>query len=168
MVYVNVMVVHDPLDFNLLLERDYVYIMRYFVSTLFRVICFPHNGNIVTINHLSVIYPHLMVNHPPSLNGPYMLAMFAPPQVNYVMTFPMHSSSNEREYLPYLELDPVVGKVISSIAILEPDIPTLIEAFHMYSFWSVFMPSSDDLLEAMDDIFPLTCIPSREFSSWKP
>jgi hypothetical protein len=35
MVYVDVMVVHDPLEFNLLLGRDYVYIMRYFVSTLF-------------------------------------------------------------------------------------------------------------------------------------
>jgi hypothetical protein len=29
-VYVNVMVVHDPLDFNLLLGQDYVYIMRIF------------------------------------------------------------------------------------------------------------------------------------------
>jgi hypothetical protein len=52
MIYVDVMVVHDPLDFNMLLGRDYVYIMRYFVSTLFRVICFPHNGKIVTIDHL--------------------------------------------------------------------------------------------------------------------
>jgi hypothetical protein len=35
MVYVNVMVFHDPLDFNFLLRRDYVYVMRDFVSTLF-------------------------------------------------------------------------------------------------------------------------------------
>jgi hypothetical protein len=49
MVSVDVMVVHDPLDFTLLLVRDYVYIMRDFLSTLFQVICFPHNGNIVTI-----------------------------------------------------------------------------------------------------------------------
>jgi hypothetical protein len=79
MFYVDVMVVHDPLDFNLLLGRDYVYIMKYFVSTLFRVMCFPHNRNIVTINQLSFIEPHLMVNHPPSMNGPYMAVMSVPP-----------------------------------------------------------------------------------------
>jgi hypothetical protein len=50
MVYVDVMVIHDPFDFNLLLGRDYVYFMRAFVSTLFRVICFPHNRNMVMIN----------------------------------------------------------------------------------------------------------------------
>jgi hypothetical protein len=76
-VYIDVMVVHDPLDFNLLLGKDYVYSMRYFVSTLFRVICFPHNGNIVTNYHLSFIDPHLMVNHPPSLNGPYMSMIYS-------------------------------------------------------------------------------------------
>jgi hypothetical protein len=43
MVYVDVMVVHDLLDFNFLLGRDYAYVMRDFVSTLFQVICFPHN-----------------------------------------------------------------------------------------------------------------------------
>jgi hypothetical protein len=49
-VYIDVMVVHDPLDFNFLLGRDYVYAMKALVSTLFRVMCFPHNGNIVTID----------------------------------------------------------------------------------------------------------------------
>jgi hypothetical protein len=33
-VYVDAIVVHDPLDFNLLLEREYVFIMRYCLSTL--------------------------------------------------------------------------------------------------------------------------------------
>jgi len=72
MVYVDVMVFHNPFNFNLLLGRDYFYVMRDFVSTLFRVISFPQNGNIIMINHISFINPHLMVNHPPSLNGPYM------------------------------------------------------------------------------------------------
>ena len=57
MVYVDVMVVHDPLEFNLLLRRDYVYIMRDFVSTLFWVMCFHHNVNILTINQISFIEP---------------------------------------------------------------------------------------------------------------
>jgi hypothetical protein len=42
-VFIDVMVVHDPLDFYLLLGRDYVYSMKDIVSTLFRVIYFPHD-----------------------------------------------------------------------------------------------------------------------------
>lgn len=108
--------------------------MRYFVSTLFRVICFPHNGNIVSIDQLLFIDPHLMVNHPPSLNGSYMPMMSSLPRVNYVTTCPMHSTPHERESLPSPDLDSVVDMVISSIGILEPNLPTLIEATDMYSF----------------------------------
>jgi hypothetical protein len=43
-VFIDVMVVQDPLDFALLLGRDYVYAMKAIVSTLFRVISFPHDG----------------------------------------------------------------------------------------------------------------------------
>jgi hypothetical protein len=43
-VCIDVMVVQDPLDFSLLLGQDYVYAMKAIVSTLFRVIYFPHNG----------------------------------------------------------------------------------------------------------------------------
>jgi hypothetical protein len=50
MIYLDVMVVLDPLEFNFLLRRDYVYAMRDFLSTLFRVMCFHHNKNIVTID----------------------------------------------------------------------------------------------------------------------
>jgi hypothetical protein len=66
------------------------------------------------------------------------------------------------------ELDPVVDMVISLIRILEPNLPTLIKVVDMYSFQSDFLPSSEDLLEAMIDVCPLTCIPSIELSSWKP
>jgi hypothetical protein len=65
------------------------------------------------------------------------------------------------------DLDPVVDMVISSIGILEPDLPTLIEVVDMYSFQSDFLPSSEYLLEAMIDVCPLTCIPSKALSSWK-
>jgi hypothetical protein len=80
----------------------------------------------------------------------------------------MHSTLHEREYLPSPDLDTVVDMVISLIGLLELDIPILIEAIDMYSFRSVFIPSSEDILEAMDDVCPLTCIPSRALSSWKP
>ena len=43
-VCIDVMVVQGPLDFNLLLGRDYVYAMKVVVSTLFRVMHFPIMG----------------------------------------------------------------------------------------------------------------------------
>ena len=46
-VHMNVMVVQGPLDYNLLLGRDYIYCMRAIVSSLFRVMCFPHEGRVV-------------------------------------------------------------------------------------------------------------------------
>jgi hypothetical protein len=130
--------------------------------------CFPHNGSIVTIDRISFIHPHLMVNHPPSLYGFYMSVMFAAPQVNYVMTCPMHSTPQKRESLPSLDLYMVDEMVISLIGILEPNIPTLIKVVNMYSFQCFFLPSSKDLLEAMIGIYPLTCIPSKALFSWKP
>ena len=51
-VFIDVMVVQDPLDFSLLLGRDYVYAMKAIVSTLFSVIYFPHDGRMVTIDQL--------------------------------------------------------------------------------------------------------------------
>jgi hypothetical protein len=46
--------VQDPLDFSLLLGRYYVYAMKAIVSTLFRVISFPHDGRVVTVDQLSI------------------------------------------------------------------------------------------------------------------
>jgi hypothetical protein len=56
-VFIDVMVVQDPLDFSLLLGRDYVYAMKSIVSTLFCVISFPHDGRVVTVDQLSFIDP---------------------------------------------------------------------------------------------------------------
>ena len=56
-VCIDVMVVQGPLDFNLLLEHDYVYAMKVVVSTLFRFMHFPHDGNILTIDQLSFVTP---------------------------------------------------------------------------------------------------------------
>jgi hypothetical protein len=64
-VFIDVMVVQDPLDFSLLLGRDYVYVMKAIVSTLFRVIFFPHDGRVVTVDQLSFIDPTWIA----SLNG---------------------------------------------------------------------------------------------------
>ena len=69
------MVFQGPLDFNLLLGRDYVYAMKLLVSTLFRVMYFPHDGKIVTVDQLSFVkLDYLMTpSHQNSLNVPHVL-----------------------------------------------------------------------------------------------
>jgi hypothetical protein len=155
-VFIDVMVVQDPLDFSLLLGRDYVYAMKAIVSTLFRVISFPHDGRVVTVDQLSFIDPAWIA----SLNGSCMQTVSPLPQVNYVALSPMTSTSDD--------LDPVVDMVISSIGLLEPDLFTPVVTLDMVSFQSVFLPSSEDLLEAMTEFCPLTWCHSRALSSWNP
>jgi hypothetical protein len=118
-VFIDVMVVQDPLDFSLLLGRDYVYAMKAIVSTLFHVIYFPHDGRVVTVDQLSFIDPDWIA----SLNGSYMQTVSPPPQVNYVALSPMASTSDD--------LDPVVDMVISLIGLLEPDLFTLVATLDM-------------------------------------
>jgi hypothetical protein len=88
-VFIDVMVVQDPLDFSLLLGRDYVYAMKAIVSTLFRVISFPHDGIIVTIDQLSFFGSDLTSMTP--LHGSYMQMVSPLPHVNYVALSPMPS-----------------------------------------------------------------------------
>jgi hypothetical protein len=71
-IFFDVMVVRDPLDFDLLLGRDYVYAMKAIVSTLFRVIFLPHDGRMVTIDKLLFVGPNFTINPMTSLNGSYM------------------------------------------------------------------------------------------------
>jgi hypothetical protein len=155
-VFIDVMVVQDPLYFSLLLGRYYVYAMKAIASTLFRVIYFPHDGWVVTIDQLSFIDPAWIA----SLNGSCMHTVSPLPQVNYVALSPMASI--------YDDLDPVVDMVISSIGLLEPDLFTPVMTLDMVSFQSVFLPSSEDLLGAMTEFYPLTWCHSRALSSWNP
>jgi hypothetical protein len=155
-VFIDIMVVQDPLDFSLLLGRDYVYAMKSIVSTLFRVISFPHDGRVVTVDQLSFIDPAWIA----SLNGSCMQTISPLPQVNYVVLSPMASTSDD--------LDPLVDMVISSIGFLELDLLTPIMTLDMVSFQSAFLPSSEDLLEAMTEFCPLTWCHSRALSFWNP
>jgi hypothetical protein len=43
-----------PLDYNLLLGRSWIDSMCAVVLTLFRVVCFPHQGKVVTVNQLAL------------------------------------------------------------------------------------------------------------------
>jgi hypothetical protein len=85
---------------------------------------------------------------------------------------PMPSAADEDDPLTIsstsYDLDLVVDMVISSIGLLELDIPTLIKVSDMYSFQCSSLPSSEYLLKSMIDFCPLTCIPYRELSSWNP
>jgi hypothetical protein len=53
----EVEVVDAPLDYNLLLGRSWTYAMQAVVATVFRVLLFPHEGRIVTIDQLSFSRP---------------------------------------------------------------------------------------------------------------
>ena len=77
---IDVMVVQGPLDFNLLLGRDYVYAMKVVVSTLLRVMHFPHDGKIVTIDQLSFVTPNHCItpSNQTTLNVPHVLVVPSP------------------------------------------------------------------------------------------
>jgi hypothetical protein len=89
-VLVDVIVVEVLLDFNMLLESDYVYSMNVVVSMLFLVMHFPHNGSIVTIDRLE------SDNHHPNStlfqDAHLYVCSFGvdstPPQINYVASYP--------------------------------------------------------------------------------
>jgi hypothetical protein len=53
---VEVEVVYAPLDYNLLLGLNWTYVMIIFVSSVFHTPCFPHEGNIMMIDHLSFAF----------------------------------------------------------------------------------------------------------------
>jgi hypothetical protein len=55
-VEVEVEVVDAPLDYNILLGRNWTYAMTTIVSSVFHVLCFPHEGKIVTIDQLSFLH----------------------------------------------------------------------------------------------------------------
>ena len=58
-VVVEVEVVSAPLDYNLLLGRSWFYHMRAVASTIYRLVCFPHQGKIVSIDQLDYCTPNV-------------------------------------------------------------------------------------------------------------
>ena len=56
-IVIKVEVVDAPLDYNLLLGQNWMYSMQAVSSSLFQVVCFPFNGNIVTIDQTSFSNP---------------------------------------------------------------------------------------------------------------
>ena len=66
---IEVEVVDAPLDYNLLLGRNWMYNMQAVASSLFQVVCFPLDGKIVTIDKKS--FQNLSVN--PSLGASILI-----------------------------------------------------------------------------------------------
>ena len=56
-VAIEVKVVDVPLDYNLLLGRNWMYSMQAVASSVFCVVSFPHNGKIVTIDQMEFKNP---------------------------------------------------------------------------------------------------------------
>ena len=56
-VSIEVEVVDVPLDYNILLGRNWMYSMQAIDSSFFRVVCFAFNGNSITIDHTSFCNP---------------------------------------------------------------------------------------------------------------
>ena len=82
-VYLNVMVVQGPLDYNLLLGHDYIYSMGAIVSSLFRVMCFPHEGRVVQlVDQLSFPDSNMATRQMPSLTGLFTQGISHQPPVN--------------------------------------------------------------------------------------
>jgi hypothetical protein len=71
-ILIDMLVMPCPLEFNILLGRDYVYAMKVVVSMIFRVMHFLHNGSIVTIDQLS------SDNHHPSSISAYFSLLCVP------------------------------------------------------------------------------------------
>jgi hypothetical protein len=109
-----------PLDFNMLLGRDYVHAMKAVVSTLFCMMNFPHNISIIIIDHLS---PD---NHHPSSISAQFSPLCVPsvrldsslPQVNYVASYPPCSIASEKVSLQLCS--PSRGKVSTIDQVLYP------------------------------------------------
>jgi len=110
-----------------------VYVMGALVSSLFHVVCFPHEGRIVTIDQL------LFIGHQVSPLQPLspLQAVPSPPQVNYLATCSISTFANDH-------MDVIVHYVLG---VLEPNLSLVPN--DMYSSRSVVLPSSEDLLGAM-------------------
>ena len=116
-VLVDFMVIENPLDFNMLLEQDYVYAMQAVSLTLFHVMHFNHGEEIVTIDQLNFLDPS------PNPTRDRVFPLLIPivsidttlSQVSYVASCPLHSISTKKHLLfsclTSRDLVPVVDQV---------------------------------------------------------
>jgi hypothetical protein len=152
---VDVIVVQGPLDFNMLLGRDYVYAMNVVVSTLFRVMHFPHNGSIVTIDQLTYDNhrPYSALVQAAPLCVPSVRVDSTPPRVNYVASYPQCSIASDQEPVqscfPSRDLESAIDPLVYLMGAWEPSLPPLDPSGLEY-------PSESDLVVCRSSS-PLAC-----------
>jgi len=78
-IYIDVSVTQGVSEFSLLLGHDYVYAMGALISSLFRVVSFPHDGKIMTIDQLVFVRPWGPPAQSSSPPGFHPLVSSAPP-----------------------------------------------------------------------------------------
>jgi len=139
---IDLMVVQGPLDFHFLLGYDYVYDMKVVVSTLFFVISFPHNGNIVMVYQLSYVDLALTTSHLTPLKIPYMKVIPTLTRVNYVANHPRFSIIDANE--------PLI------IFLTSYDLNLVIYIGNLMGEW-IFLPL----------LIIFTCIPSESYSLFR-
>jgi hypothetical protein len=61
-ILIDIEVIDAPLDYNILFRHSYMYAMKAVASSVFRMMMFPHNGKIVTINQLTHYEPNHSAN----------------------------------------------------------------------------------------------------------
>ena len=163
---IDLMVVQGPLDFNLRLMREYVYSMEVVLSTLFCVMYFPHNRNIVTIDQLSFVDLDSTMSHSTSLNVPYLQVVSSPPRVNYVATTPMSLVFNASKPLTICsisyELDLVID-IGNLVGEFEMEFLNPFDSLHISYFQRDIIPYDEDLFKAMVGKHPFSCVSSK----WK-
>jgi hypothetical protein len=57
-ILINIEFIDAPLDYNILLRRSYLYMMKDMASSVFHTMMFPHNGKIITIDQVSHYEPN--------------------------------------------------------------------------------------------------------------
>jgi hypothetical protein len=67
---VDIKVVNAPLDYNLLLDHSYFYAMTVITSSVFHILRFPHQGNIIIGDQLEYTTPYL--NNVATNNVPFL------------------------------------------------------------------------------------------------
>jgi hypothetical protein len=105
--------------------------MNVVVSTLFRVIHFPHNGSIVTIDQLVSAndHPNLALFQTTPLYVPSIRVDSTPSWVNYVASYPRCSIAYEQEPMkscfPSRELVSTINPLVYPMGAWEPLFPPL-------------------------------------------
>jgi hypothetical protein len=123
--------VQGPLDFNMLLWHDYVYVMNIVVSMLFLVMHFHHNGRIVTIDQLASDnrHPNSALFQTTPLHVPSVHVDSTSPRVNYVASYLRCSIASEQEPMqscfPSRYLVLAIDSLVYPMGAWEPSLPPL-------------------------------------------